>query len=69
MSDLPTPQTDPKCPNVRSITLKGQQAFAWWKEREAHIFLFAGENKHVFEELCFRVFKRFPIFALKISSP
>lgn len=49
--------------------LKGQQAFGWWKERADHIFLFAGENKHGFEELCFHVFKNFPIFALKISSP
>lgn len=69
MSGFPKAHTDPKCTSVDSNMLKVQKIFGWQKEQAAHIFLFSGENKLIFEELCFLVFKSSPIFALKLSSP
>lgn len=69
ISHLPTLHTDQKSIRVHSTVLKGLQAFSWRNVRVVHIFLFAGENKHAFEELCFHVFQKLShFFALKISS-
>lgn len=67
-SDLPTLPTNPKCTEVHSSVLKRQQAFGLPKDRAAHIFLFAGESKHIFEELLFHVFKSFTVFCFKIKQ-
>lgn len=69
MSGFPKAHTGPKCTNVDCNMLKVQKIFGWQTEKAARIFLFARENKHIFEELCFLVFRSSPIFALKVSSP
>lgn len=64
-SDLPIL---PTATEVHSSVLKRQQAFGLPKDRAAHIFLFAGESKHIFEELLFHVFKSFTVFCFKIKQ-